>query len=159
MIYLWHSIEEVEVDEFVTHGWELAGRLARVFNEDTKQVTDDTGHVHYIIKRAAKRNVIRGVLTIPTGLLDDETGPDAERVALRDYLFDAYLNKTELLFFDEDKKYYYRGYITNLDENVTSNQVFFAAPKTIPVCGLVITEDGHWTTWLDIETLTETTRE
>lgn len=148
MIYLWYGTE------IEANGWELPGRIERSFNEDTKQVTDDYGHVHLITKRNLARNVIRARLVLPHGCLDDLAGPAAD-VPLRKYLLKGYRDKTKQLIFDEDQQYYYQAYLTGLDEAVSSNQQFFDNPPKYTTSELLVVEDGQWGEWLNLASLAE----
>jgi hypothetical protein len=146
MIYIWYGTEASAV------GWELPARVEREYSENTKQVTDDQGLPHFIVK-SSSRHVAMGTLIMPAGLLDNLAGP-AGNVSLRKYLLDAYRNNTKLLIFDKDQNYYYQGYLVKPDAAVTSNRVLYSKQALINNV-LVIVADGSWTTWASLSGLTE----
>lgn len=136
-------------------GWELtAGRADRGFNQDTKEIIDDTGHPHVLIKRTERKNVINIRAQFPVGNLDDMGGL-ATAFSLRNTLMTLYLNKTELLIFDRDGGYYYQGIISELDADITSNQVYVGSHKKMVGFVMTVTEDGYWSDWADSTSTTE----
>jgi hypothetical protein len=136
MIYWWYS------DSLALYGWALPALVLREYNEDTATILDDYGHPHLLIKRSAERNVIRAIVEMPFGLLDEEGGP-AGTLKLRDYLLSAYTGKAPQLIYDTDGTSYYSGYITQLDDAITSNQVIFREVDYVRI-ELTVTADGTY---------------
>lgn len=136
-------------------GWTLTGgRALRRFNQDTKEIIDDTGHPHVLIKRTARKNVIEIRVQFPQGELDT-LGSVASATPLRDYLMTTFLNKTTQLIFDRDMDYAYAGVISKLDEEISGNQVVLGNPKRLVGFTMTCTWDGYWTVWDNSSSTTE----